>query len=537
MSDETTQPLSQEGTAEGGVAGNTRLTPTDQKVRGSMCIRPTTVVPVIFVPGIMGSNLKDATTGASIWNTNSTLSILLQWIFRSASTRQKKLVPSNAAVDDSGKWYGKSATIPDQKTGKARGEGTTSKAFYGDFVRWLDDSLNGHGDECREEPTSPWKSFEDQDFHETWHTEKPFVSLTKDASEKIWDNFYCPVHVHGYNWLASNGDAGQALAKDIKDIIAYWQSQTNPAYKCEQVILVSHSMGGLVTRAAVHKDFGGKVDADIADKVVGIVHGEQPANGAAAAYHHCRNGYGGISGLVLGRNPGQVTAVFANAPGAMQLLPNQQYVSNGKRSWLKARFDDASTPVMQLPESDPYLEIYLHKDPWWRLTDPSLIDPLGNMDDPWGTYTQNVTTVSDFHFALSTDYHPQTYVHYGADAKKHPAYGDLVWNSGSGTGMTEAELYASPPESGSNPVTVVSATSHLKAKFSIVDPGDVGYPQPGDETVPACSGEAPNLQGGGNIKQSFRLTGFEHQAAYNNDTVRNCTLYAIGMLLQQAKKL
>ena len=76
-----------------------------------------------------------------------------------------------------------------------------------------------------------------------------------------------------------------------------------------------------------------------------------------------------------------------------------------------------------------------------------------------------------------------------------------------------------------------------KIRFEIVAPGDVGYPQPGDETVPACSGEAPFVQGGGSIQQSFRMQGFEHQAAYNNEDVRYCTLYAIGRLLQGAKVL
>lgn len=82
-----------------------------------------------------------------------------------------------------------------------------------------------------------------------------------------------------------------------------------------------------------------------------------------------------------------------------------------------------------------------------------------------------------------------------------------------------------------------SPTDASKTRFEIVAPGDAGYPQPGDETVPACSGEAPFVQGGGSIQQSFRMQGFEHQAAYNNEDVRHCTLYAIGKLLQQAKVL
>lgn len=533
MAEETTRPLTPESTANGGLSATTRLTPAEDLTRSSMCIRPTTVVPIIFLPGIMGSNLRDATTKESVWNTNSTIAVLLQWIFRSSSTRQTKLAPDKAEVDDRGRWYGKSASIPDEKTGKQRKQGTTSRAFYGDFVRWLDNRLNDHSLASHEGRLSPWKPFEGRsDYGKTWGAQKPFIPIGPDESSNAWDNFFCPVHVHGYNWLKSNGEAGKVLAAAIDTIIAYWNTQKDCGYRCEKVILVGHSMGGLVSRAAVHPDFG-----NAADKVLGNVHGELAANGAAAAYHHCRNGYGGTTGWVLGRNAAQVSAVFANAPGAMELLPNQQYEVQGKKGWLKAQLGDSLLPAMQLPESEPYSEIYFRNDVWWRLMDPVLIDPAGKLTDPWTTFYQNVNAVYQFQRDLGKYYHPQTYVHYGADAEQHPAYNDLLWKSRSMPQMTPAQLLAAAPGQGSNPVTVRAPAGTSNIQFEIVEPDDVGYPQPGDETAPACSGEAPFVQGGGNIQQSFRMTGFEHQAAYDNDDVRNCTLYAIGKLLQGAKVL
>jgi len=528
MAEESTQPLEQQAHHDGSVTARTRLTPVGDVKRGSMIVPPTTVVPVIFVPGIMGSNLRDAKTKESVWNTNSTVSILLQWIFRSASTRQSKLAPKNAEVDTTGKWYGKSATVHDEKDGEARGQGTTSRAFYGDFVRWLDDHLNGNDKATAQGVPSPWNAMVNKGI-DAWNPEKMPQALTQENADFAWDNFFCPVHVQGYNWLQSNGESGKDLAKVIKDVIAQWNGKPDgkdgAVFKCEKVILVSHSMGGLVTRAAVHPDFGAA-----ADLVLGIVHGEQPANGAAAAYHHCRSGYGGVSGWVLGRNAAQVTAVFANSPGAMELLPNQQYPAK----WLKARVGSNPVAVLELPETDPYVEIYLQKEPWWRLVDPKLIDPSRNQDDPWGFYKNTIKEVSKFHYRMGTTYHPQTYAHYGADTKKYPVWGDLIWHSGTGAGISQADLLAAKPAEGSNPVTVFAGQT---LRFSIVDPEDMGYPQPGDGTVPACSGEAPNVQGGGNVKQSFRLTGFEHQGAYDNHAVQQATLYAIGMLLQQAHEL
>lgn len=530
MTEETTHPLGQDATPEGGVSAGTRATPKPDKKRGAMTVPPTTVVPVIFVPGIMGSNLKDKVTGHSVWNVNSTVSILLQWIFRSAKTRQATLVPNNAEVDDRGGWYGKSATVSDKKVGKARGQGTTSKTSYGSFVHWLDDHLTDHSQATAKGVPSPWKPYENVDFTGEWHAEKAFQTLTKAASAQIWDDFYCPVHVVGYNWLQSNGDSGKFLATKIDEIIAEWNGKSQsggPTLHCEQVILVTHSMGGLVARAAVHPAYGAAEG-----KVLGIVHGEQPANGAAAAYHHCRSGYGGVSGLVLGRNAAQVTAVFANSPGAMELLPNQQYPTG----WLKVRVGNNTAPVIQLPDSDPYLEIYLQKDHWWRLTDPNLISPSGDTPPPWTTYYKYMSGVAQFQKILGKDYHPQTYAHYGADNDKYPTYGDLVWNGSTPNGTDPLMLLISPAKDGSNPVKV-QPNGSKELEFSIMDPGALGYVQPGDGTVPACSGEAPFVQGGGNVKQSFRLVGFDHQGSYKNETVKHTTLYSVGMLLQQAKVL
>src|SRR4051812_6269596 len=57
-------------------------------------------------------------------------------------------------------------------------------------------------------------------------------------------------------------------------------------YECNQVIVVTHSMGGLVGRALVHPDYG-----NLQDKVLGIVHGVMPAIGAPAAYKRMRAGF------------------------------------------------------------------------------------------------------------------------------------------------------------------------------------------------------------------------------------------------------
>jgi hypothetical protein len=49
----------------------------------------------------------------------------------------------------------------------------------------------------------------------------------------------------------------------------------------------------------------------------------------------------------------------------------------------------------------------------------------------------------------------------------------------------------------------------------------------GDGTVPASSGRAPRKAGGGNIKQQFKLSGFEHEPAYGDAIAQRVTHYAI----------
>jgi pimeloyl-ACP methyl ester carboxylesterase len=72
----------------------------------------------------------------------------------------------------------------------------------------------------------------------------------------------------GYNWLRCNSEAAARLAQKIDTWIAEWKAR--PGYQCDKVILISHSMGGLVCRAYARQH---------PDKVLGVIHGVQPAVG------------------------------------------------------------------------------------------------------------------------------------------------------------------------------------------------------------------------------------------------------------------
>src|SRR5450759_2344349 len=93
--------------------------------------------------------------------------------------------------------------------------------------------------------------------------------------------FEFPVYAVGYNWTESAGTAGEKLAARITEIIA---EANDIVGFCEKVILISHSMGGLVSRWASEK-------AGAAGSILGIVHGVQPITGAPVAYWRIKAGF------------------------------------------------------------------------------------------------------------------------------------------------------------------------------------------------------------------------------------------------------
>ncbi|TDF57158.1 hypothetical protein E1J61_35810, partial [Cupriavidus sp. L7L] len=178
--------------------------------------------------------------------------------------------------------------------------------------------------------------------------------LTEDEIRRVGNCWY-PVYAMGYNWLQSNGVSAGKLARRIDEVIAMYQANGR---RCEKVIIVTHSMGGLVARAMLNPKYGNGIDK----KILGIYHNVQPPVGAAAAYKRVRAGFedakgnlmGAIERAVIGKTGKEVTAVFANAPGPLELLPSASY----PRGWLRVQTSEYRQ-VMALPiASDEPLKTY-----------------------------------------------------------------------------------------------------------------------------------------------------------------------------------
>jgi hypothetical protein len=301
-------------------------------------------------------------------------------------------------------------------------------------------------------------------------------------------------------------------------------------------------MGGLVARAC-------SILPDMTEKIVGIVHGVMPATGAAVAYRRCKIGMRDESfgaSLVIGSNGQEVTAVFAQAPGALQLLPSETYGSN----WLEIT-DPVGRIIKTLPQQDPYEEIYLQKESWWGLVREEWLNPNQGMPINWKEFSINVKIAREFHRSIAGKYHNNTYVFYGGGADLG-SYSKIRWITKKGVTPAQsrnidvAQLPALEHEDimtdGSNNLYVggeriVRTTD--RGDSSVVRTVETSeweircasYDSAGDGTVPVQSGRAPRRSGVMSIKQQFELAGIEHEPAYRDyQSAQVVTYYAITKL-------
>lgn len=533
---------------------------------------PFNVLPVIFVPGIMGSNLKSL-RGEPVWRLDSTAGVPLGLVqglgSKGAGARQKLLHPLRCTVDDQG-------ALPSEPVGsvqtvamyRERGWGTVGQGSYHDFLLWLEEELNP-----RQRNPAMWQGYFQTEATvgpppapntqpklqpgirmgmkgEPFGAERqPFTPIVSDdliARGKL----LFPVYACGYNWLDSNSKAAEALRNRILQIVS---SHNKGSYRCEQVVLVTHSMGGLVARACAKLP-------GMEDKIAGIVHGVMPATGAAVAYRRCKLGmreenFG--AGLVIGSNGQEVTAVFAQAPGALQLLPSQLY----QPGWLRVS-PAKGQPALNLPAAksgdtcDPYTEIYQCRDKWWGLVNEAWLAPEGGDPIAWAGYGTNLQLARKFHAELGTYYHPNTYAYYGADPKQ-PSFETVTWRVRPGLRPNDSPApsmaavvsmgYDSVRADGSNP-EYVGGSTEVQPSYDPLGGGSSVYETSywelhgqmqdgaGDGTVPISSGAAPMKHGSGKVRQQFKLTGFAHEPSYKDLTARRAVLYAVTKIAGAARR-
>lgn len=93
-----------------------------------------------------------------------------------------------------------------------------------------------------------------QSLSESKYAEITGESVLTPEELNHFQNFLFPVHVYGYNWLQDNKTSAEGLVAFIDRTINLYKNHWGygmpfPAGQ-EKVIIVTHSMGGLVARYA-----------------------------------------------------------------------------------------------------------------------------------------------------------------------------------------------------------------------------------------------------------------------------------------------
>jgi pimeloyl-ACP methyl ester carboxylesterase len=547
---------------DGSLHVRTVLTPTSFKTRGLVYKGSNKVVPVIFIPGTMGTNLRvrrdvplppgyPLKPGEAAWRPpNSDAAALLyasDWKKRTPKQRQLILHPDYVEVDDTGDLDIASCYL-ERSVMRERGWGEIFNGSYGSLLFELQSHL---------EMTFQFDMFNKRQLRPRWKEVmhamqgdplqrwgvRSVAPLTESELEKYAEYQY-PIYACGYNWLQSCGESAKRLERRIDDIIQWWKTRR---HQCDKVILVTHSMGGLVARACAKR---------IPGKIAGVIHGVMPALGAPLAYRRLACGTesdnpandaldnvkAGKFADIAGRRPEDTTPVLSAAPGALELLPNHLH----PQPWLHVRVvagpasgqrQEAASDCLHLPnesQPNPY-DLYRDMNSWYRPINPQLADPAGLYKKDGAVrrvINDAITKAEEFHRWLSDYYHPISYAYYGRD-KEHPAYGQIRWvarasHRNTSVPVTAANIqgarYLAHSPDGTRKVEIEGRTALL---FSVEQQESAG-----DDTVSLHSGAGPTSK----VKQLFATRGYRHQESYKHHDTLLLTCYCIVKVVQELGK-
>ncbi|MDE2120036.1 MAG: DUF2345 domain-containing protein, partial [Betaproteobacteria bacterium] len=346
----------------------------------------------------------------------------------------------------------------------------------------------------------------------------PPPALQPDDVLQLADTAY-PVHAMGYNWLRPNADSARSTAQRIRALIAHYAKLGGAqGAGCEHVLLITHSMGGLVARALVHPDIGA-----LGEQLGGVMFNAMPTHGAAATYKRLRAGMSAEGGWlddtlinpILGSTARDMVPVVANASGPLELFPAGDYGDDWLRvQWVDAR-GQAHEQVLDVQRAieDP--------DCWWRVVNPEWVNPARRplSESSVEQTRKRVVRAAEFHAELA-GVSPVTNSHssYAADPDRK-SWGVVTWR-------VKQPL---PEPADPDPTTWTPAADDARGCIRVRS-GDVEFelellaPQePGDGTVPAQRSGAKAPVAGVRWEQQ----GYEHQGSCNDRRALSAALYAM----------
>jgi len=329
--------------------------------------------------------------------------------------------------------------------------------------------------------------------------------------------YECPVYAFGYDWRRANQDS----ATDFERFVGTTLDKHPGA---EQCIVVTHSMGGFVVRAAL---------AGLASKIRGVVHTVHPSLGAVACYTRFFSGVSNpaedigvldaksrVLARILGRTPEEYAYNMSGLPGPLQLLPNheyQRYYGQSGAKWLDglgnadlgdiyAIYSELAAPgglVSAVIAAEVECETAEANQRWGNFRHGGASSP----SRPLNQFGQHLTTAAQFHRDLSgatgAGYHANTVVMYSGGVSTMYSV-----RMGASRGSTSSD---GGPE-------IVDQDQHI------------GYSRRprGDGTVPDVSAMCP----GAGVAADHPVDGLEHSAVFANAKFNELVVGQVGRMLQ-----
>lgn len=358
-------------TASGHQVCNVTLTrDADKRTKELLCDSPY-VIPVIFVPGVMGTNLKKKNSSrVKVWRppngTPDGIKTLAEYFFKKApADRQILFDPKNAEVDKDGP-INPGATGLSAVVLKERGWGSVHMDSYGEILRTLHHTLNNLYTQSGPVGAAPTDEF--------------MYHMLEDPA--LW---------------GSVSRSTKLTKADLK------------AMGCYRAV----------------PDSG-------RERVLGVIHGVQPSVGAPSAYTRMRAGFEGVLGGVLGVNAIEAVPELANSPAALEMLPFATY--NDGKPWLStSNPKHLSLPKTGNPFAEIYACAAWYGLIPEQNT--KLIDPAGTVAKRIGpdksireNFTDALVDARSFQNAITNyGYHPQTHV-YCCVEQTRKTWGQVCWN-------------------------------------------------------------------------------------------------------------
>lgn len=438
------------------------------------------VVALVFVPGIMGTRLKNRRSGSSVWDpaagaafegpSGAAIEIKAQ--------REQEMADARAEDDDGkleaiGKWFRRRWIGVKERGDGLVERGRTARRYVGvvprvsDFVfagpvkrKQLlvngdakrrgtpvverDDDLldvdEGADDYFRTYTAVPPAQIDEKRQHGWgevhWDSYGPFLKFLQNKARtlsRLYPGLRFPVFAVGYNWMLSNEAAGERLKNRIGDFRQQIVDQDERGIGPADVkfLVISHSMGGYASRAGFSM-------AGLESEVEAVIHGAMPTHGSPATYKKFRAGESGAAKLVLGKNAADVTAILGFCQGGLELLPNQLYrTADNQAEWLYLRSGDQEPEMMDIGVGSSVFDFYSRFDVWYRMIQPELLAPEigrayseGNqLDDYEFAMDLRLKECSDFHQTLADSFHNTTTLVY-SNNDNDLSFDRCTWDGG-----------------------------------------------------------------------------------------------------------